>query len=100
MKLFCNNFYAAKVQIFNEFYLLCEKVGIEFEIVKSMMLKNDWINPMHTSVPGPDGKLSYGGMCFPKDVSSLNEFMKEQDTPNAVLEAVMLERNIMRNDEE
>ena len=22
-------------------------------------------------VPGPDGKLGYGGMCFPKDVKAL-----------------------------
>lgn len=63
MKLFCNNFYAMKVQIFNEFYFLCQKMGVDYEAVKGLMLANDWINPMHTVVPGPDGQASYGGAC-------------------------------------
>jgi UDP-glucose 6-dehydrogenase len=63
MKLFCNNFYAMKVQIFNEFYYLSQKLGIDFDNIKEMMFKNNWINPMHTMVPGTDGAPSYGGAC-------------------------------------
>ena len=63
MKLFCNNFYAIKVQIFNEFYYLSQKLGIDFDNIKEMMFKNNWINPMHTAVPGTDGAPSYGGAC-------------------------------------
>ena len=48
MKLFCNNFYAMKVQIFNEFYFLCQKIGADFYEIRDLMLENDWINPMHT----------------------------------------------------
>ena len=96
MKLFCNNFYAMKVQIFNEFYFLCQKKGIDFECVKEMMLKNNWINPMHTQVPGPDGQPSYGGACFPKDTNALNHFMKTNGSPNRVLEACIDERDSMR----
>ena len=62
------------------------------------MLKNKWINPMHTNVPGPDGKLSYGGYCFPKDTNALLEFMKKKNTPCHVLASVITERNIMRDD--
>jgi UDPglucose 6-dehydrogenase len=100
MKLFCNNFYAMKVQIFNEFYFLCQKRGIDFEVVKELMLKNDWINQMHTLVPGPDGEPSYGGACFPKDTNSLNHFMKSSGSPNKVLEACIKERNLMRKNKE
>jgi len=96
MKLFCNNFYAMKVQIFNEFYFLCQKRGIDFEIVKDLMIKNDWINPMHTLVPGPDGQPSYGGACFPKDTRALNHFMKSSGSPNKVVEACIEERDLMR----
>ena len=96
MKLFCNNFYAMKVQIFNEFHFLCERKGIDFEVVKDLMLKNKWINPMHTKVPGPDGQPSYGGLCFPKDTNALNHLMKTVGTPNKVLQACIEERDSMR----
>ena len=97
MKLFCNNFYAMKVQIFNEFYLLCQKLGVDYERVKELMLSNEWINPMHTVVPGPDGQISYGGACFPKDTNALNHLMKTAGSPHEVLEACIKERNSMRD---
>ena len=98
MKSFVNCFYSVKVQFFNELYLLCEKIGCDYDVVKNLMLKNKWINPMHTDVPGPDGKLSYGGYCFPKDTNALLNHMKRENTPSMVLEATVLERNIMRDD--
>ena len=98
MKIFCNNFYAVKVQVFNEFYLLCQKIGADFETVKELMLKNGWINEMHTNVPGPDGKVSYGGECFTKDTSALRHFMNVSGTPNAIIDAAITERNKMRKD--
>lgn len=96
MKLFCNNYYAIKVQIFNEFYFLCQKLGADYESIKDLMLKNDWINPMHTKVPGPDGQPSYGGACFPKDTNALNHLMKTLGSPNKILEACISERDLMR----
>jgi UDPglucose 6-dehydrogenase len=99
MKSFVNCFYASKVQIFNEFYLLCQKNGSNYNKIKDLMLKNGWINPMHTQVPGPDGQLSYGGYCFPKDTNALHQYMKELDSERTVLKAVIDERNEMRKDE-
>lgn len=100
MKIFVNSFYAVKIQFFNELYLLCEKLGADYDTVKELMLENKWINPMHTNVPGPDGKLSYGGNCFPKDTSALLSFMKKINTPHKVLEYSIKERNEMRIDKE
>jgi len=99
VKLFCNCFYAVKVQFFNELYILCQKLGVDYNVIKNTMIKNSWINPMHTDVPGPDHKLSYGGACFPKDTSALLAFMKAQNTPHQVLQATINERNQMRSDE-
>jgi UDPglucose 6-dehydrogenase len=96
-KLACNSFYALKVQYFTELYLLCDKLSISFEDVKTMMLKNGWINPQHTSIPGHDGQLSFGGACLPKDISALNEFMKELQVPCKVIDAAITERNEMRD---
>ena len=98
MKSFVNCFYAVKIQFFNELYLLCEKMGCDYDTVKDLMLKNNWINPMHTDIPGPDGMLSYGGYCFPKDTNALLNHMKREGTPYKVLEGTVLERNEMRDD--
>ena len=62
-----------------------------------MMLKNKWISPQHIQVPGTDGKLSYGGMCFPKDTNALYQLMLKKETPCEVLAGTILERNKMRN---
>ncbi|MAG24595.1 hypothetical protein CMI47_03350 [Candidatus Pacearchaeota archaeon] len=97
MKLFCNNFYAMKVQIFNEFYFICQKIGADFHEIKDLMLKNNWINSEHTQVPGRDGQISYGGHCFPKDTKALCHFMKMLGSPNGVLEACIKERDSMRD---
>lgn len=96
IKLFLNSFYAVKVQIFTEMYMLCNKLEIDYDNVIKIMLKNNWINPMHTTIPGPDGNVSYGGMCFPKDTNALCNVMDKYDSPNAVLKATIDERNTMR----
>jgi nucleotide sugar dehydrogenase len=98
MKIYLNCFYSVKIQFFNELYLLCQKTETNYNNVVDLMLKNNWINPMHTKVPGTDGKLSYGGYCFPKDTNALLNFMKSMDSPCDVLEATINERNDMRED--
>jgi UDPglucose 6-dehydrogenase len=98
MKIFVNSFYAVKIQFFNELFLVCQQNGACYKKVKEMMLKNGWINKMHTNVPGPDGKLSYGGLCFPKDTHALLQYMKNNTTPHDILQACVNERNILRDD--
>jgi len=98
MKIFVNCFYSVKIQFFNELYLLSKSMGADYNKIRDLMLKNKWINPMHTTVPGPDGLLSYGGYCFPKDTNALYNHMKRMNTPHMVLEATINERNSMRED--
>jgi len=95
-KLFCNSFYAVKVQFFTELYELCVSNGCNYEIVKKMMLNNGWINEQHTTIPGPDGKISYSGTCFPKDTCALNSYMKSKNASNKILDACIRERDEMR----
>ena len=82
--------------LFNEYYHLCEKNGWEFTHIRDMMLQNGWIDWHHTFVPGPDGRLGFGGACFPKDTSALNEFIKRNNTPGSVLNAVVKENKEIR----
>jgi UDPglucose 6-dehydrogenase len=100
MKIFCNTFYAVKVQYFTELYLICQKNGSDYDKIRDMMLKNGWINKMHTVIPGPDGQISYGGLCFPKDTNALLKYMEKLNTDNKVLKATVEERNDMREDHE
>lgn len=96
MKIMCNSFYASKIMLFNEYYLLSKKNGSDFYKIKRLMLKNGWINPMHTDVPGPDGLLAYGGACFPKDTQALNKYMESYQSENMVLSRVIDECKVLR----
>jgi UDPglucose 6-dehydrogenase len=96
MKLYCNAFYAVKIQFFNELFEFSSSMDCNFDRIRDLMLKNKWINPMHTNVPGQDGLLSYGGACFPKDTNALLNHMKRIGTSHMVLEATVKERDIMR----
>jgi UDPglucose 6-dehydrogenase len=98
VKIFANNFYSIKIQFFTELFLLCGKINCNYDLIRTILIRNNWINPMHTVVPGPDGEISYGGLCFPKDTSALLEFMKLHDTPCSILDACITERNTMRED--
>ena len=100
MKIFCNCFYSVKIQFFTEIYLLCKKNNCDYNVVKNMMIKNNWINKMHTNIPGPDGNISYGGLCFPKDTNALLKYMQKLNTPHNVLQCSIEERNSMRFDKE
>ncbi len=97
VKIFRNCFYAQKVMIFNEFYFLCNKLGVDYNRVRDLMLC-DWLGEMHTMVPGPDGGIGYSGHCFPKDTEALLLQMKSNDSIHQVLEAAVSERNKIRPD--
>ena len=96
VKLFCNSFYATKIQYFTEIKLLCDKLDIDYDNVKNLMISNNWINPMHTDVPGPDGNISFGGACFPKDIQALNSVFNKLHISNAVIDSVVKENKMMR----
>lgn len=98
-KIFVNSFYALKVQYFTELYLHCQSTKhCDFSRVRDLMLANDWIHPMHTNIPGPDGQISYGGHCFPKDTNALQSYLQRKQSPHALFDAMIKERNTMRRD--
>ena len=74
-----NTFFATKVSIMNEFKLLCDKIGANWEDALKGFVSDGRIGDSHLNVPGHDGKLGYGGTCFPKDVNALLSFSKMLD---------------------
>ena len=73
-----NVFGALKVTYFNCIYDLCQKKGFDYSKVREGVLGSTYINDVHTLVPGPDGKLGYGGKCFPKDVNAFVAMFKDE----------------------
>lgn len=70
VKLMQNTFSAIKIAAFNEFRSFSDVKGLDWERCLTALFAGGWINPMHTQVPGPDGKRGFGGACLPKDTAS------------------------------
>ena len=79
IKYMNNSFFATKVSIINEFKLLSDAIGANWEDALYGFASDGRIGDSHLHVPGPDGKLGYGGTCFPKDVNALLMFADEHD---------------------
>lgn len=77
IKYMNNTFFATKVSIMNEFKLLCDKIGANWEDALNGFSSDGRVGDSHLNVPGHDGKFGYGGTCFPKDVNALILFAKE-----------------------
>ena len=87
IKYMNNTFFATKVSIMNEFKRLSDALGAKWEDALYGFASDHRIGDSHLHVPGPDGKLGYGGVCFPKDVNALITLGKELNTPMHTLEA-------------
>jgi UDPglucose 6-dehydrogenase len=74
IKYACNTFFATKVSFLNEMKMLSEKVNANWEEVIEGFLRDGRVGHSHSQVPGPDGKLGFGGSCFPKDIQALINF--------------------------
>lgn len=77
VKLSTNVHLASRVLISNELFLICQRVGVDYDEVKTLTQLDRRIGVSHMNVPGPDGHLGYGGHCFVKDTQSLG-FISEQ----------------------
>lgn len=69
-----NCFLATKVSFLNEMKQISEKCGANWNQAIKGFLMDSRIGQSHYQVPGPDGKLGYGGHCLPKDVNALKIF--------------------------
>jgi len=72
-----NCYFSVKISFLNEVYEICEKLGLEYNEIKKLLLSDQRVCNSHADVPGPDGFKGYGGKCFYKDLKSLMNFGKE-----------------------
>ena len=88
IKYFCNCFLATKVSFANEMKQVCDVNNIDYDKVVEYSLYDTRLGKTHLSSPGPDGKLGFGGSCFPKDVNAMIKYMKINNIEPTVLSAV------------
>tara|TARA_R100001594_G_scaffold5806_1_gene17331 strand:- start:757 stop:1614 length:858 start_codon:yes stop_codon:yes gene_type:complete len=87
VKYFTNCFLAVKVGFANEFKQICDRMDVDFDKVVEYGLYDKRIGSTHFSVPGPDGRLGFGGSCFPKDLNALISIASESGVKPLVLTA-------------
>tara|TARA_B100001094_G_scaffold277411_1_gene286239 strand:+ start:1952 stop:2800 length:849 start_codon:yes stop_codon:yes gene_type:complete len=85
VKYTTNTFLATKVSFANEMKMICDKLKIDYDKVTEYATLDDRLGKSHWSVPGPDGKLGFGGSCFPKDVNALIHLAGELELCTEVL---------------
>lgn len=87
IKYMNNTFFATKVSIMNEFKRLATALGADWNDALYGFAADGRIGDSHLHVPGPDGRMGYGGTCFPKDVNALITLGNQLGTPMNTLEA-------------
>ena len=87
IKYMNNTFFASKVSIMNEFYRFAKHLGVDWDTALYGFVSDQRIGDSHLNVPGPDGKLGFGGTCFPKDINAFISFAKKNKINMNVLEA-------------
>jgi UDPglucose 6-dehydrogenase len=87
VKYMNNTFFAAKVGLMNEYYRLATNIGIDWDKALYGFASDGRIGDSHLHVPGPDGKLGFGGTCFPKDINALITMSKNVGCSMNILEA-------------
>ena len=64
MKVFCQSFYHVKQQFFIELQELCEKINCHYKNVLDLMLKNQWIHPLHTGFMYRNDKMNHASLLL------------------------------------
>jgi nucleotide sugar dehydrogenase len=94
VKYLTNTFLATKVSFANEMKIVCDELGIDYDKVVEYATYDERLGKSHWAVPGPDGKLGFGGSCFPKDINALVHICKEMNIPINVISSA-IDTNLM-----
>ena len=88
IKYMNNCFFATKVSFLNEMYQIAEKSGVDWETAVDGFVRDGRIGHSHMNVPGHDGKLGFGGSCFPKDIQAIINYGESLDLNMNTLKGV------------
>jgi len=77
VKYMTNTFLTTKVSFANEMKMICDELKIDYDKVVEYSTYDERLGKSHWAVPGPDGKMGFGGSCFPKDINALIALSKD-----------------------
>jgi UDPglucose 6-dehydrogenase len=95
-----NCYLASKVMWFNQFANLIESTGGHYGTIMRTMQLDKRIGKSHMEVPGPDGRVGFGGKCFIKDTLAFARFAQKQNEDFTILEEVIRSNNTIRGEYE
>ena len=98
VKYSINTFLASKVIFFNQLYDIYRALtsDIKWDEFITMINSDKRIGESHMDVPGHDGRLGFGGACFPKDTAALLSLSKDIDKEFSLLKEVIRINNNIR----
>ena len=85
VKYMANCFLATKVIFANEMYDICQRLNINYEEVKKMVVADKRIGASHLDVTSLRG---FGQKCFPKDLLALKGLAKKMKVDTTLLDSV------------
>ena len=99
VKYSINSFLATKVIFFNQLKSLFDKSDLasNWEDFINIISKDNRIGDSHMQVPGHDGRRGFGGACFPKDISALEDFATKNDYSFSIIKEVIKVNNQIRS---
>lgn len=89
-----NTFLSTKLSFWNQFYDMCDKIGADYNTIKTAIGTDVRVGSGHMNVPGHDGRRGFGGACLQKDS---NAFMKESIGSMTVLIEAVKFNNAIRS---
>ena len=78
VKYFGNNWFSVKVAFANQMYDLCQKIGVDYDMVMESAAADKRIGRSHLEI-WHKGYRGYGGKCLPKDIKAMIQFADSQD---------------------
>jgi UDPglucose 6-dehydrogenase len=96
-KYVANTMLAMKVVINNEYYDLCNSLGISWDNVAAVAQSDPRLGDTHWQVPGPDGSRGFGGACFPKDIQAILSLAKFLNVDMSMLKQAIERNGRLRN---
>ena len=88
IKYMNNCFFATKISFLNEMYQVAKKSGVDWNMALDGFVRDGRIGHSHMNIPGPDGKLGFGGSCFPKDIQAIINYGESLDLNMNTLKGV------------
>jgi len=82
-----NTYFATKITFFNEIYELCEKMNVDYQVLKEMFKFEPRIGEYGIVIPGPDG-FSYGGACLIKEINGMVKLQENLGLSNELMKCV------------